>query len=112
MQQLVQANVDDPLKGQSFYVTDHYWRHTVLPRILPGASACTRRCPARVGMDWSDGLELLGLSLAVMALACRLSGADVWARLLRLRPAGGQEEPDELTRLLRRARRRWTAARR
>ncbi len=82
-QQFAMAYVDDPLKAQGFYVSDSFWRATVLRRILPGAGACPQpgSCRPRVGEALSWGLEGVGLGLALMVMAWRLSAGDIRAVL-------------------------------
>ena len=85
VQQFAQAYVDDPLKAQGFYVSDSFWRTTVLPRILPGADACpqARSCRPRVGKTVSWWLEGVGLVASLLAVGWRLSAADVRSVLMR-----------------------------
>ena len=84
VQQFAMAYVDDPLKAQGFYVSDSFWRATVLRRILPGAASCPRStsCRPRVGKEVSWGLESVGLTLGLLVLAWRLSAADLRAMLM------------------------------
>ncbi len=84
VQQFGMVYVDDPLKAQGFYVSDPFWRTTVLPRILPGAAACLQptSCRPHVGKPVSWGLEGVGLGLSVLVLAWRLSAGDVRAVLM------------------------------
>ncbi len=79
VQQFAMAYVDDPLKVQGFYVSDSFWRATVLRRILPGAGACPQpgSCRPRVSKAVSWGLEGLGLTLAVTVMAWRLGAGDI-----------------------------------
>ena len=82
-QQFAMAYVDDPLKAQGFYVSDRFWRATVLPRILPGAARCRgpASCRPHVGKSVCWGLEGVGLTLSLLLLAGRLSAGDLRAML-------------------------------
>ena len=99
VQQFAMAYVDDPLRVQGFYVSDSFWRATVLRRILPGADACPHpgSCRPRVSKVVSWGLEGVGLTLAMMVMAWRLSAGD-----LRVVLAGrsGADWRDDRVRLL------------
>ena len=102
LRQLVQAYVDDPLRNQGFYVTDRFWRHTSLPRILPGARACARRggCPPPVGDEASWTLEGAGLVASLLVLVWRLSAADVRAVLAGRARVGWRDDRVRLLTLL------------
>ena len=93
-QQFAFAYVDDPLRDQGFYVTDDFWRRTVLPRILPGAAQCADDdgCPTRVAKPVSWVLEGAGLILAALILAWRLSAADVTAVLRHPQATGWRDQ--------------------
>ena len=99
-QQFVEIFPDDPLRAQSFYVRDGYWRHTTLPRILPGAVACGRACRPVLDKTLAGWLGGIGLGVAALMLAWRLSAGDVWARLRRRAPRRTAAGPDDLVRLL------------
>lgn len=94
LRQLAEIAVVEPLRPQSFYVRDGYWRRTALPRILPDAKGCAYACPPRVGEGAAAWLEGLGLGFSTLLFAWRLSRPDV-RRLLAGR--GGSED---LARLL------------
>ncbi len=99
VQEFAMAYVDDPLKAQGFYVSDSFWRTTVLPRILPGAAACPRptSCRPHVDQAVSWGLEGMGIGLSVLVLAWRLSASDIRAVLVR---RAGTDWRDDRVRLL------------
>lgn len=94
VQQFTRAYVDDPLKAQGFYVADPYWRHTVLPRIVPDASACQQpgACAPHVSKAASRLLEEIGLAASTAILAWRLSARDV-RDILRRRTNCDWREP-------------------
>ncbi len=94
VQQFAMAYVDDPLKPQGFYVSDSFWRTTVLRRILPGAGSCPRptSCRPHVGKAVSWGLEGVGLGLGVLLLAWRLTAADIRAVLARRAEADWRDD--------------------
>ena len=94
VQQFAMAYVDDPLKAQGFYVSDSFWRTTVLPRILPGADACPRAesCRPHVGKALSWWLEGAGLLGSLLALGWRLSAGDVRSVLMRRTTASWDDD--------------------
>ena len=99
VQQFAMAYVDDPLKAEGFYISDRFWRSTVLPRILPGAASCVgpASCRPRIGKAVSWGLEGVGLAVSVLVLGWRLSGADLRAVLAG---RAGTDWRDDRVRLL------------
>ncbi len=99
VQQFAMAYVDDPRKAQGFYVSDSFWRTTVLRRILPGAAACphSNSCRPHIGKTVSWVLEGVGLGVSVLVLGWRLSAPDI--RVV-LRGRAGSNWRDERVRLL------------
>ncbi len=94
LQQLVMADVEDPLKPQGFYVVNPYWRRTSLPRIIPNAGRCRApgACGPRVGERTSLLLEGVGLGLSLLILTWRVSAPDIRAILGRRAAAGWRDE--------------------
>ena len=91
--QFILAQVDEPMTAQGFYVRDPYWKHTALPRILPDALGCgsPKACAPPMSKTTILVAQALGLGVGVLALAWRLSAADIWAVLLGRAGAGWRD---------------------
>ena len=85
---------DGPLGSQHVYVADGYWRRTALPRIIPDAQACHARgsCGPAVSKMGASVLEDVGLVIAALTLAWRLSAPDVLSVLLRPTAADARDD--------------------
>ena len=82
--QLKAYQVEEPVRDPQYYLTDEYWKDTLLPTMILGVAECGPagdRCPSRMTPALSWAWHGAGLALAVLAIA------GVWWRRDAL-PAG------------------------